>query len=41
MSRIVLSVARLVVAAAAIVSISYQFATLRSEVPVEGATMHA
>ena len=33
MSRIVLNVARLVVAAAAIVAISYQFATLRSEVP--------
>ena len=33
MSRVVLNVARLVVAAAAIVAISYQFATLRSEVP--------
>ena len=33
MLRIVLNVARLVVAALAIVAISYQFATLRSEVP--------
>ena len=33
MLRIVLTVARLVVAAPAIVAITYQFATLRSEVP--------
>ena len=33
MSRVILSVARLLVAAAAIVAISYQFATLHSEVP--------